>query len=116
LGEFAFAHPFGFVDAGTDMNNTIATISDSTYESGIIAQMPFLERWTRSNPIWNYLPSGKGKLFLLVNTATEVLQRFQGKETGEREKCLLGSLLEAHQANPDKFNLHDVLAISMGAM
>ncbi|KAI1614306.1 cytochrome P450 oxidoreductase [Exophiala viscosa] len=116
LGEFAFANHFGFVDAGTDMNNTIATISDSTYESGIIAQMPFVERWTRSIPIWNYLPSGKNKLFLLFNKSTEVLQRFQGKETGEREKCLLRSLLEAHQANPDKFNLNDVLAVSMGAI
>lgn len=105
------------MDAGSDINNTIANLADTLYESGMMGQVPFLENYTRSNPLWNYLPAGKNKIFLVFNMATTVLRKFQGAEKPLTEtKCLVESLLESTQKAPDKFNVTDVLTISMGAM
>jgi hypothetical protein len=117
LGQFAFAQPFGFLDAGSDINDTIANLCQTLYESGMMGQVPFMEKWTRSNPIWKYLPSKGGKFYLLFNMATEVLTKFQNDaESDDHTKCLLQSLLDSVSIHSDKFTIHDVLAISMGAM
>jgi hypothetical protein len=100
------------------VDNLIALISRSTYETGIIGHVPFVERLTRSNPLWRYIPFlPANKASLLRTTALEVLNKNLDPESKEKKQTnLLTSLLEAHKQNPDKFSIEDVLAISMGAM
>lgn len=117
LGQFAFAQPFGFLDAGSDINNTISNLAQTLYESGMMGQVPFLEKYTRSNPIGRYLPAGENKFYLVFNMASNVLRKFQeDKKPLAEAKCLVESLLESTQKAPDNFDLTDVLTISMGAM
>ncbi|KAJ6017752.1 hypothetical protein N7451_001131 [Penicillium sp. IBT 35674x] len=119
LAQFAFDRPFGFLKHGRDVDQFIASISQSTYESSFLAQIPILERLTRSNPIWKYIPFlPKNKLRMMPETAESVLKEFQ-KTDSEKSKtavCLLKSLLDAHVNNPEHFGMEDVMAISMGAI
>lgn len=118
MGQFAFANSFGFLDVGNDMNGAITSISASTYESGIIGQIPFLEQLTRSNPLKNlipFLPQNNSAVFF--HTATNAMKQYNSPEGIEKgPKSLLRSLLEAHRRNSDKFTMDDVLAIAMGAV
>ena len=93
-------------------------ISRSTYESGIIGHVPFVEKLTRSNPLWSYIPFlPANKASLLQTTALAVLSKHLDPENQEEKQTnLLSSLLETHRKNPDEFTIDDVLAISMGAM
>lgn len=118
LGQFAFANTFGFLDAGNDMNGAITVISKSTYESGIIGQIPASDRLTRRNPLWKYVPFlPENKAGIFFDTANSMLSEYQKPDSKKKDsKSLLKSLLESHQLNPDKFSMDDVLAISMGAV
>jgi hypothetical protein len=100
------------------MDGSIYAISKSTYESGIIGQIPFVDKLTRSNPLWKYvpfLPENKAAVFL--RTATNMLSRYNDPNIDEKNtKSLLKSLLDARNNNRQKFSMDDVLAISMGAV
>ncbi|KAJ5622904.1 hypothetical protein N7490_011509 [Penicillium lividum] len=119
LAQFAFDSPFGFLKQGKDIDDFISSISQSTYESSYLAQVPTLERLTRSNPIWKYVPFlPENKLKMMPETAEIVLKEFLDPEN-EKSKtavCLLKSLLDAHFNNPETFGMEDVMAISMGAI
>ncbi|KAJ6016814.1 hypothetical protein N7451_000193 [Penicillium sp. IBT 35674x] len=98
--------PFGFLKQGTDVDQFISSISQSTYESSFLAQIPTFERLTRSNPIWKFIPFlPKNKLRMMPETAES-----------ESAACLLKSLLDAHVSSPEHFGKEDVMAISMGAI
>ncbi|KAJ5660932.1 uncharacterized protein N7484_000304 [Penicillium longicatenatum] len=119
LAQFAFDRPFGFLKQGRDVDQFISSISQSTYESSFLGQIPKLERLTRSNPLWKYVPFLlKNKLRLMLETAESVLNEFQqtDSEKSRTAACLLKSLLDAHVNNPEHFGIDDVMAISMGAI
>ncbi|KIW95782.1 uncharacterized protein Z519_02846 [Cladophialophora bantiana CBS 173.52] len=120
LGQFAFAHPFGFLDAGTDMDGFCKTIRRSGWESGIVGQVPFVEKLTRSNPIWKYVPFlPENAVSLLPRTAELMLKRHLEEDddaAGTGPKCLLKAHLESHNEYPDKFSIQDVISLSTGAV
>lgn len=100
------------------MNGAINTISRSTYESGIIGQVPILDKFTRSNPLRKYIPFWpENNAAIFFHTANSAMRSFEDPESGKTEsKSLLKSLLKAHRQYSDRFTLQDVLAISMGAV
>jgi hypothetical protein len=119
LAQFAFNRPFGFLKQGSDIDHFISSVSQAQYESSFLGQIPKLERLTRSNPIWGFIPFlPKNKLRLMPETAESALREFQTADSGKSETsvCLLKSLLDTHYKNPEEFGMQDVMAISMGAM
>jgi hypothetical protein len=81
--------------------------------------MPFIKKLTRSNPLRKYIPFlPADKVKVMPDTATAVVHKYQdlGKKGEESPSCLLKSLLQVHEKNPDAFEMKDVLAVSMGAM
>lgn len=105
--------------SGADIDEFFYAVGRSQYESAIIAQIPFFEKLTRSNPICKYIPFlPEDKLKVMPDTALAALHRYQdlNKKGEESPNCLLKSLLQIHEKNPDAFEMKDVLAVSMGAM
>ena len=115
LGEFAFAQPFGFLEAGQDIDNMISGIAKTVYEGSMVAKVPLFEDVVRSNPLWKLLPI-QANMDLLVNTAMGTMGKYEAQKSDDDSVCLLKSLLAAHKASPEKFSTTDVLSISMGAM
>ena len=116
LGEIAFGKKFGFLDAGFDIEGTIRTIDNSQLYNGIVGQMPFMDRLLRHNPLWNYVPFlAAGNALITRKALQEVQERMRSNLSSDRTD-LLGQLLEAHQAQPDKFSEADVFAVAYGAM
>ncbi|KAJ5901231.1 hypothetical protein N7504_007224 [Penicillium tannophilum] len=102
--------PFGFLNQGKDVDQFNSSISQSTYESSFLAQVPAVERLTRSNPIWKYIPFlPKNKLRMMPETAESVLKEFQptDSEKAKSAVCLLKSLLDAHVSSPEHFGMED---------
>lgn len=120
LGQFAFDRPFDFLKKGSDDDGFLFGVSYAQYESSYLGQIPILDRLTRSNPIRKLLPFlPKDKLRLMPETAEMVLKEFlqQGdSKSSESVECLMKSLLDTHQKNPEEFEMKDVMAISMGAI
>lgn len=113
----AFSKKFGFLDAGFDVDNAIKTIDDSQWYNGIVGQVPFLDKFLRRNPLWQYVPFLSTKNALITRLAIAELEKRKraGKNDIDR-KDLLSQLLSAHQKQPDKFGEGDVFAVAHGAM
>lgn len=118
LGQFAFAKPIGFLDAGNDMGGAITAISRSTYESGVIGQLPFVEQLTRSNPLKKFIPFvPKNNSAVFFHIVANAMKQYEDPESiAKGPNSLLRSLLESHHRNSERFTMDDVLSITMGAV
>ena len=99
------------------MDGAIKTIDDSQRYNGIVGQVPFLDHLLRRNPLWQYVPFLATKNALITRIAVAEMDKRMavGKEVGGR-RDLLGSLLAAHESQPEKFGKGDVFAVAHGAM
>ena len=117
LGEIAFSRKFRSLDAGTDVDGAIRAIDDSQWCNGIVGQVPFMDRFLRNNPLWQYVPFLATKNVLTTRIALAELEK--RKRSGKNSvDCndLLSQLLTASQMQPDKFSEADVFAVANGAM
>ena len=116
LGEVAFSANFGFLEAGVDVDHAIKTIDQSQTYNGIVGQVPHLDHLLRRNPLWHYVPFLATKNALVTRTALAQLAKRRDPNNKSEYKDLLNSLIEAHNANPDKLGDGDVFAIAHGAI
>lgn len=116
MGEVGFSRPFGFLDAGHDINNTIRTIFAGQKYNGIVGQIPWVDYLFRRNPIRNWLPFVSSKNALVTRIARgEIEKRQLARGEGGRPD-ILGSLLQVHEKDPQRLTYGDVFAITHGNM
>lgn len=112
-----FSKKFGFLEAGYDIEGAIRTIDRSQWYNGIVGQVPFLDKFLRRNPLWQWIPFLSTRNALITRiTLSEIEKR---KALGSKEidrHDLLSQLLKGHEDGPDKFGEGDVFAVAHGAM
>ncbi|EOD50259.1 putative cytochrome p450 protein [Neofusicoccum parvum UCRNP2] len=117
LGEVAFGKKWGFLAEGRDVEGCINAIDKSQQYNGTVGQLPALDLLLRRNPLWRAAQKlYPGAQPLVTRIALEELRkRRSGGATTER-KDLLGQLLKANEAFPDRFGEGDVFAVTHGAI
>ena len=118
IGEVAFSQRYGFLAQQKDVGDTIKLIDEMQWYNGVVGQIPELRYLLLNNPVWQYLQLHVFKPPYLTQMALGEVER-RKKSDGfylSERKDLLGQLMQAHSANPERFSELDVFAISHGAM
>jgi len=117
VGEVVFGRTFGFLEAGSDIEDCIHTIGQGGFYLVAVAQVPWLDAVIRS-PIWSYLPWTQRKdLFVADKALTEVKARMAfGSYQKSRRNDILDQLIEGHLKDPDRLGAESIGAVAIGAM
>ena len=121
IGEVAFSQRYGFLAKEEDVGSTIKTIDAIQWYNGMVGQVPELRYLLLNNPLFIYLQNHVLPPPLLTKMALGEIKR-RKEQAGDKfyispdRKDLLGQLLEAHSAHPDRFSEMDVFSIAHGAM
>ncbi|KAK8155481.1 cytochrome P450 [Phyllosticta citribraziliensis] len=117
LGEVAFSRRFGFLDTGKDVEGCISAINVNQQYNAAVGQIPQLNALLRHNPIWKLCQVlVKSAQPLITRLALDELRKRKTGEVNTERKDLLGQLLRAHEATPEKFSEGDVFAVAHGAI
>lgn len=117
LGEVAFSRRFGFLDTGKDVEGCISAINVNQQYNAAVGQIPQLNALLRHNPVWKLCQVlVKSTQPLITRLALDELRKRKTGEVKTERKDLLGQLLRAHEATPEKFSEGDVFAVAHGAM
>ncbi|EXJ56175.1 hypothetical protein A1O7_09106 [Cladophialophora yegresii CBS 114405] len=100
IGRATFGKEFGFMDAGTDINNMIGTLDLQFLYIGTVGSMPWIDRLFLKNPL--LLALIKTPNHLVDFTAQRIRHRLEGREKADTGGYdFLSRFLDAQKQHPE---------------
>ncbi|KAK5392717.1 hypothetical protein LTR79_009620 [Exophiala xenobiotica] len=121
IGEVAFSQRYGFLAKEEDVGSTIKVIDSMQWYNGMVGQVPELRYLFLNNPLVVYLQNHVLPPPLLTGMALGEIRKRKENSSDKfylapDRKDLLGQLLEAHDAHPERFSELDVFSVAHGAI
>ena len=111
----AFSEPFGFLDSGKDIKDSIHIINQSQVYNGIVSLIPWTDYILKKNPLWEYIPYITAKESQITKISLDAIaKRQKGGQIDRRD--LLECFMEVWRKDASKFSMGQVFSNVFGAM
>ena len=112
LGEVNFSSQLGFLETGTDVGNSIATIDGLLRYLSIVGQAPWMHKFLLGNRFIHKLLPFLETSNAVQNFAIKMInKRIHGEQT-EVRRDMLQRLLEVSEKDDSKLTLEEIIAIT----
>ncbi|OCK99432.1 pisatin demethylase [Cenococcum geophilum 1.58] len=112
LGEINFSEQLGFLETGTDVGNSIATIDGLLRYLSIVGQAPWLHKFLLGNPLFHRFVPFLETSNEVQNFAIKMInKRINGEQT-EVRRDILARLLEVSEKDDSKLSFSEIIALT----
>lgn len=110
VGETTFSKPFGFLQAGKDINTTLHTAEKTLDYFVLVSQLPALDYWLAKNPVRRVGPPA----FAIATASVQwMLDRYAGRDSQWHDPAqpdFLDKFIEAKKLDPDAVDDNQVVS------